>query len=220
MARIKGKEYQPSKKEKARSKMRIVIMILILASVINGCRMLINAIAGPIAAPSLIEQYGGEEKMQQLSQAELQAPYFVYINSKMDKAKTPIGKVFGFIDNVACIMLLWKTAQWHWGVKPTVGFTLAFFWEVVFLAVCLPLFFRWKKVAEAKSEDEKPMVDLQKEMNQKTKAEEEEAIRKEAEAKKRENDPNFWSEERWRQEQERIANHHRAQKWRNQAKRS
>lgn len=161
MAKLRGAKRRGSEKARARKKMKIVMAIFVLATVFNGGRMLFSVVAGPIGKAKVVEEFGGEERVAKLSEAELQAPYFAYINGKMDGAKMIIGKILGFFDNIGCLILLRKTAEWHWGVKATVWFTLGLFWEIVFALICLPLYIRWRKIVQAAAtpKEEKTIVD-------------------------------------------------------------
>ncbi len=206
MARVKGKAYEPTRKEKAAKRMKIVMYIFILATVLNCGRMIFGAARGIMTKSQITEQFGGVEKMAEMSKADLQRPYYTYANGRVDNAKTPVGKAIGFVDNIGCLMLLWKTCQWGWGVKGTVGFTLAVFYEALFALICFPLYFRWKKIAE-KKEEKKPMVDVQKEMNQKL---EEEQQKMEREAKVAEQKA---KDEAWQEEYEAIMRQKRVAEW-------
>jgi len=206
MARVKGKVPEPTRKEKAAKRMKIVLYIFILATVINGGRMVFNTVAGLVTRSQVVEELGGKEKMAELSKADRQRPYYAYANGRMDRAKTPIGKVFGLLDNIGCLALLWKTCQWGWGVKGTVGFTLAVFYELLFAAVCLPLYFRWKKIVKEKKE-EKTVVDAQEAMSR---AQEDEMKRMEKEA---ELEAEKAKKEAWEEQNERIMRQKQTAKW-------
>lgn len=208
MARVKGEAYKPTRKEKAAKRMKKVKKILVVITLICCVIMVINAIAGMTGKKAVVEHFGGEEKMAGLSAAELQNPYYAEANRRMDDARTPIGKVWGFFNNLWCLALLWKTCRWGWGFKSTVSFTIALSWEIIFLAIGLPLYFRWKKIAE-KKEEKKPMVDVQKEMNQKL---EEEQQKMEREAKVAEQKA---KDEAWQEEYEAIMRQKRVAEWGN-----
>ncbi len=208
MARVKGEAYKPTRKEKAAKRMKIVMYIFILATALNCGRMIFGAARGIMTKSQITEQFGGAEKMAELSKAEFQEPYYTYVTERVDKARTPVGWIFSRLDFLGCFMLLWKTCRLGWGVKGTVGFTLALFYELLFALVCFPLYFRWKKIAE-KKEEKKPMVDVQKEMNQKL---EEEQQKMEREAKIAEQKA---KDEAWQAEYEAIMRQKRVAEWGN-----
>ena len=212
MARLKGKQFQPTRKQKAKARMRKVAMVFIALSVIFGGIMIFNMIAGPLGHAGVVKNFGGEAAMKEMSLADLQRPYYAYVNSAMDNAETPFGKVFGFVNNIGCLIFLWKTSKWFWGVGATVWFTCALFYELLAAAICGALYLYFYRVVNENTTVKKG-VDLQKEMNQKDK-EEAERLKKEAERRKaREKDPNQMSDDAWKKKQERIALRKRQEKW-------
>lgn len=206
MAKVRGKAYEPTQKEKAAKRMKMVTWIFILATVFNCGRIAYGIGVGFAEKAQVVEQLGGEEEIAGLSKAELQSPYYTYVNERVDQAENPVVKFFGFVDFVGCFTLLWKTSRLTWGVKGTVNFTLGIFYWAVFAIICLPLRFKWKKIAN-KKEEKKPMVDAQKEMNQKL---EEEQQKMEREAKAAEQKA---KDEAWQVEYEAIMRQKRVAEW-------
>lgn len=199
----------PSRKQKAQRKARIVLKILIVITVINLLWALVGFVNGQIGRSRLVKELGGKEVMAELSEADLERPYFAYINGKMDNARNPVTKVIGFINNIGCMIFLWATCTWRWGVVGTVWFTLALWWELIWLLLLGPLFVIWYKISVGKDEKAK-VADLKEEMR---KAEEREARIKEKEEAERLNDPNRMTPEERREKIRKLKLQKMAKQW-------
>lgn len=163
--KVKGKS-DATAKEKARVKLRCLWLILKIVTVVCCVLMLVNITRALLGRNGLMQQVGGEEKMAQMSEAEVEHMYFEYINGKLDRAKTTVGKLLIWGPaNLACFVLLHFTAHWHLGVAGTVWFTIFMFFQLVALAICCPLGYKWHKIATVAPPRQKTVVDLEEELN-------------------------------------------------------
>lgn len=178
MAKIKGKGIAKPKKEVAKRKMKVVKRIFILATVFICGLLLIAGVAGLMGKGTVIEQYGGAEAMAKLTGAELQQPYFKYVNELVSALPGP-SLIWTLIWLIPMALLV-VTCRLHWGIMATAWFTFGLFLEIIFVVVCGILYSQWRKIAMAKPEKRKSNVDLVAEMNQKA---QEEAKKQEQEAK-------------------------------------
>lgn len=199
----------PSRKQKAQRKARIVLKILLVITVINLIWALVGFINGQIGRSRVVEEFGGKKAMSEMSEADLERPYFAYINGKMDKAKNPVTKTIGFINNIGCMVFLWGTCTWHWGVVGTVWFTLALWWELIWLVLLGPWFVIWYKISVGKDEKAKA-ANVKEEME---KAAIREAKQKEQEEAERLNDPTRMTREEIQEKIRKMRLQKQAQQW-------
>lgn len=197
MAKLKGTGIKPAKKAVLRRRMERVKAVFIVATVLICVLLLITGIAGLIGRAGVIKQYGGAEKMATLSQAELQYPYFRYVNEFISSAPGP-SFIWTLIWTIPMILMV-KTCQLHFGIVATAWFSFGIFLELVFMLVCGILYFRWRKIVTAKPERKKPNVDLVEKMNQQAQEEQKKLEREAKDAERRA------KEEDWERRRQEIA---------------
>lgn len=163
MAKLKGAGIKPAKKVVAKRRMEKMKGVFALATTGICILLLVTVLVGLAGRGRVIEQYGGAETMAGLTQAELQFPYFKYVNELIGALPGPsfIWTIIWFVP----MMILTKTCQWHLGIIATAWFSFGVFLELALVLVCGILYFKWKKIATAKPERKKPNVDIMEKMN-------------------------------------------------------
>lgn len=198
------------KRLRARNNLRKLVLVFIALTIMNLARMAFGLVSGGLMKNQTIEALGGEKILAELEDAEIERPYYAPITNAVDATspwhKHLIRGTFARLRLVGCFVILHTTCQWHLGVAGTLHFTIALWYEVLVLAVCAYLYWRWWMIANGKPLRKKPQANLKEE----TKRQNENATKAE---KARLSDPDRMTPTEMAEQLKAMSNRQRVQQW-------